>query len=88
MELEKSEIFGQYSFKKEQVDTGSSQSQIALFTFRTTKLTEHLKTNKKDQGTRFSLIKLVGKRRKLLNYLKRKDINRYRNIIKVLGLRN
>lgn len=68
-------------------DTGSSEGQIALFSFRISHLTNHLKTNKKDYNTQKSLVKLVGKRRDLLDYLKNKDINRYRHIVKELGLR-
>ncbi|MEM1135164.1 MAG: 30S ribosomal protein S15, partial [Bacteroidota bacterium] len=67
--------------------TGSPESQIALFTHRINHLTEHLKVNKKDSSTRRGLIQLVGKRRKLLNYLQKKDILRYREIIKKLGIR-
>ncbi|MCD8313575.1 MAG: 30S ribosomal protein S15 [Bacteroidales bacterium] len=81
----KQEIFAKYG--KSNTDTGSPESQIALFSYRIAHLTEHLKTNKKDFGTRRSLLKLVGKRRQLLNYLKRIDIERYRNIVKELGLR-
>ncbi|MDG1848968.1 MAG: 30S ribosomal protein S15 [Flavobacteriales bacterium] len=72
---------------KNEKDTGSPEGQIALFTFRIAHLTEHLKNNKKDYGTQRSLINLVGKRRKLLNYLMKVDIIRYRNIVKELGLR-
>jgi len=72
---------------KNSKDTGSPEGQIALFTFRIAHLTEHLKNNKKDYGTQRSLINLVGKRRKLLNYLMKVDIMRYRNIVKELGLR-
>ena len=72
---------------KNEKDTGSPEGQIALFTFRIAHLTEHLKNNKKDYGTQSSLINLVGKRRKLLNYLMKVDIIRYRNIVKELGLR-
>ncbi len=68
-------------------DTGSPESQVALFTHRIKHLTEHLKKNKKDLATKRSLINLVGKRRKMLEYLKRQDIERYRAIIKKLGLR-
>ena len=68
-------------------DTGSPEGQIALFTFRIAHLTEHLKKNNKDIGTQRSLISLVGKRRKVLNYLMKVDIIRYRKIIKELGLR-
>ncbi|MFN7675568.1 30S ribosomal protein S15 [Flavobacterium sp.] len=68
-------------------NTGSSEGQIALFTFRIAHLTEHLKKNRKDYGTQRALQLLVGKRRSLLDYLKKKDINRYREIIKELGIR-
>jgi len=68
-------------------DTGSSEGQIALFTFRIKHLTEHLKDNKKDLATQRSLVRLVGKRRKMLDYLKKKEIERYRAIIAKLGLR-
>ena len=72
---------------KDEKDTGSPEGQIALFTFRIAHLTEHLKNNKKDYGTQRSLIALVSKRRKLLNYLIKIDIMRYRSIVKELGLR-
>ena len=81
----KKEIFEKYG--KTVTDTGSAEGQIALFTFRIKHLTGHLKQNKKDLFTQRSLIRLVGKRRRLLDYLKDKDIERYRNIIKELGLR-
>ena len=68
-------------------DTGTSEGQIALFTFRINHLTEHLKRNRKDFNTERSLVKMVGKRRSLLDYLKKKDIARYRAIIKKLGIR-
>jgi small subunit ribosomal protein S15 len=68
-------------------DTGSSEGQIALFTFRIAHLTEHLKKNRKDFGTQRSLQLMVGKRRDLLDYLKKSDIVRYRAIVKELGLR-
>ena len=68
-------------------DTGSAEGQIALFTYRISHLTEHLKKNKKDFGTQRALQLLVGKRRSLLDYLKNKDIERYRAIVKDLGLR-
>ena len=68
-------------------DTGSAESQIALFTYRISHLTEHLKKNRKDYVTARSLTQLVGKRRALLNYLYDRDVNRYRAIIKALGLR-
>ena len=68
-------------------NTGSAESQVALFTHRIDHLTGHLKNNKKDFGTQRALLTLVGKRRALLDYLKRTDIMRYRAIIKVLDLR-
>jgi len=81
----KKELFKE--FGKSESDTGSTEGQIALFTKRILFLTEHLKANKKDNATRRSLVGMVGKRRKLLAYLKRKDIVRYRAIIKTLGIR-
>ncbi|HKI87637.1 MAG TPA: 30S ribosomal protein S15 [Draconibacterium sp.] len=81
----KQELFTK--FGKDEKDTGSAEGQIALFTFRINHLTEHLKLNKKDHSTRRALIKLVGKRRSLLDYLKSKDIERYRSVIKELNLR-
>ena len=83
----KEEIFGQYSHNGNAADTGSAESQIALFSYRIKHLTEHLKKNHKDHNTARSLTMLVGKRRKLLKYLYNNDINRYRAIIKALGLR-
>lgn len=68
-------------------DTGSAEGQIALFTYRINHLTGHLKNNRKDFNTERSLVKMVGKRRSLLDYLKKKDIARYRAIIKELGIR-
>lgn len=81
----KQELFAKYG--EAATNTGSAEGQIALFTFRINHLTEHLKINKKDHSTRRALIKLVGKRRSLLDYLIKKDITRYRAIIKELGLR-
>ncbi len=81
----KQEIFAKYG--KSNTDTGSPESQIALFSYRIAHLTEHLKRNRKDYTTRRSLLKLVGKRRRLLDYLRASDIERYRAIIKELGLR-
>ncbi len=81
----KKEIFKTYG--KSEVDTGSTEGQVALFTFRIQHLTEHLKVNKKDFGTQRALLKLVGKRRKLLDYLKDRDIDKYRELIKALNLR-
>ncbi|MFO8076099.1 MAG: 30S ribosomal protein S15 [Actinomycetota bacterium] len=68
-------------------DTGSPEVQIALMTARITHLTEHLKTHKHDHHSRRGLLQLVGRRRRLLNYLQRKDIERYRSLISRLGLR-
>lgn len=81
----KREIFEKHG--KSVTDTGSSEGQIALFTFRIAHLTEHLKKNKKDFSTQRALVSLVGKRRRLLDYLAKVDIERYRHIIKELGLR-
>lgn len=81
----KEEIFGQYG--KTATDTGSAESQIALFTYRIAHLTEHVKKNHKDFATTRSLTRLVGKRRRLLDYLYDRDVDRYRAIIKALGLR-
>ena len=68
-------------------NTGSTEGQIALFTYRINHLTQHLKQNHKDFNTERSLVKLVGKRRSLLDYLKKKDIEKYRALIKELGIR-
>ncbi len=81
----KQEIFAKYG--KSNTDTGSPEAQIALFSYRISHLTEHLKSNKKDYNTERSLKMLVGKRRRLLDYLTKIDINRYRAIIKELGIR-
>ena len=78
-------IFKKHGKSKE--DTGSTEGQIALFSHRIDHLSNHLKNNKKDFNTERSLVKLVGKRRHLLDYLKTKNIVRYRSIIKELGLR-
>jgi len=81
----KSEIFAKHG--KSAQDTGSAEGQIALFTYRINHLTEHLKKNRKDFNTERSLVLLVGKRKSLLDYLKKKDITRYRAIITELVLR-
>ncbi len=81
----KAEIFAQHG--KSEADTGSAEGQVALFTHRINHLSDHLKKNHKDFVTEKSLVKLVGKRKALLDYMKNKDIERYRNIIKELGLR-
>lgn len=82
---QKNEIFAKYG--KGAQDTGSTEGQVALFTARIKHLTEHLKQNKKDYVTQRSLLKMVGKRRSLLDYLKNKDIEGYRKLIADLGLR-
>ncbi len=81
----KKEIFKKHG--KSETNTGSSEAQIALFTQRINHLTEHLKVSKKDFSTQRALIRLVGKRRALLDYLQKKEINRYRAIIAELGIR-
>lgn len=81
----KAEIFAKHGGAA--TNTGSTEGQIALFTYRIAHLTEHLKKNRKDFGTQRSLQLLVGKRRSLLDYLKRKDIEKYRALVKELGLR-
>jgi small subunit ribosomal protein S15 len=74
-------------YKRGDVDTGSTEVQVALLTQRIRDLTEHLKTHKKDHHTRRGLLKLVGQRRRLLNYLKKSDIERYRAVIAQLDIR-
>ncbi|MBI1836056.1 MAG: 30S ribosomal protein S15 [Flavobacteriia bacterium] len=81
----KKEIFAKHGGSE--TNTGSTEAQIALFSFRINHLTGHLKNNRKDYGTQRALQLLVGKRRSLLDYLKRNDIERYRAIVKELGLR-
>ena len=81
----KQEIINTY--KRDEKDTGSPEVQIALLTQRINELTEHLKIHKKDNHSRRGLLKMVGKRRNLLNYLSRKDVQRYRDIVEKLGLR-
>ncbi|HKM43988.1 MAG TPA: 30S ribosomal protein S15 [Dysgonamonadaceae bacterium] len=81
----KKEIFAKYGTSN--TDTGSPEAQIALFSYRISHLTEHLKSNQKDYNTERSLKILVGKRRRLLDYLIDVDIERYRNIIKEVGIR-
>jgi small subunit ribosomal protein S15 len=75
------------TYKRHEGDTGSPEVQVALLTERITYLTEHFKVHKKDFHSKTGLLKLVGQRRKLLNYLKNKDIQRYRELIERLGLR-
>lgn len=81
----KKELFAKHGGNEK--NTGSAEGQIALFTFRINHLSQHLKANHKDYATEKSLVKLVGKRKRLLDYLKNKDINRYRAIIAELGIR-
>ena len=81
----KEEFFTKHG--KGKADTGSSEGQIALFTFRINHLTEHLKSNKQDHSARLGLMKLVGKRRRLLDYLHKNEIERYRSIIAELKIR-
>ena len=75
------------TYKREAKDTGWSEVQIALLTERINELTEHLKVHVKDNHSRRGLLKMVGKRRNLLNYLAKKDVQRYRDIVEKLGLR-
>lgn len=82
---DKQKIFAKYG--KDKNDSGSAEAQIALFTRRIEAISGHLKANKKDFNSKKSLVDLVGKRRDLLNYLVKKDITRYRNILKELNLR-
>jgi len=82
---EKLNIINEY--KLHENDTGSPEVQIAILTKRIESLTEHLKEHKKDHHSRRGLLKMVGQRRRLLNYLKETDIERYRSLIKKLGLR-
>jgi small subunit ribosomal protein S15 len=81
----KKEIINEYG--KSDNDTGSAEVQVALLSNRIDHLTEHLKTHTKDHHTRRGLLMLVGKRRRLLQYLQNQDVQRYRNIIEKLGLR-
>ncbi|SHG86253.1 30S ribosomal protein S15 [Flagellimonas flava] len=81
----KAEIFKKHGGAEN--NTGSTEGQIALFTHRINHLTQHLKKNHKDYNTERSLVKMVGKRRSLLDYLKKKDIVKYRELIKELGIR-
>lgn len=83
----KQELFRNNSLTGKAEDTGSPEVQIALFTFRINHLNEHLKTHRKDHSTKQGLLRLVGKRRRLLDYLQQVDIERYRAIIKKLGIR-
>jgi len=82
---DKKQLFAKHG--KDEKDTGSAEGQIALMTARIQHMSDHLKNNKKDFNTERSLVKMVGKRRNLLKYLMKKDIMRYRAIVKDLGLR-
>ena len=82
---EKSEMVSEYG--KNEKDTGSPEVQVAILTERIKNLTEHFKSHKKDFNSRRGLLKLIGSRRRHLNYLKKKDLDRYRNLIQSLGLR-
>ncbi len=84
-QIDKVAIQGKY--QRHERDTGSSDVQIAVLTSRIQKLTEHLKGNKKDHSSRHGLIKMVSARRRLLDYLKATDVDRYQSLIKDLGLR-
>ena len=81
----KSTIIAEY--KRGEGDTGSAEVQVALLTQRIRDLTEHLKTHQKDHHSRRGLLKMVGRRRRLLDYLQREDVERYRTVVKELGLR-
>jgi small subunit ribosomal protein S15 len=83
----KKDIFKKHGFNKSEKDTGSPESQVALFTERINHITEHLKENKKDFASQQGLIKLVGKRKRLLSYLMSTNIDRYRAILAELNLR-
>lgn len=83
----KKEIFKKNSLDKSDKNTGSVESQVALFTHRINEITQHLAVNKKDNSSRLGLMKLVGKRRRLLDYVMKKDIVRYRALIASLNIR-
>lgn len=84
-QAKKAEIINEY--KTKEGDTGSPEVQVAILTYRINDLNEHLKIHKKDHHSRRGLLKMVGQRRNLLNYLKNKDLDRYRDLIARLGLR-
>jgi len=85
-QAKKAEIIAKFS--KGDNDTGSTEVQVALLTERINYLTEHLKTNKKDHSSRLGLLKLVGQRRRLMRYLKRKDLESWHQVKDALGIRN
>ncbi len=80
-------LFQEFSIQKIAQDTGSTESQVALFTHRIKHLTQHLKIHKKDHASKLGLTQLVGKRKRLLNYLRGEDLERYRTLMASLGLR-
>ena len=84
---EKQKLFKQFGEKKSSKDTGSSSSQIAIFTYRVKYLTEYLKTNKKDNSSMRGLIKMLGKRKRLLSYLEKKNFLQYKSTLSSLGLK-
>lgn len=84
---EKKTLFQTFSVQKSAKDTGGAAPQVALFTHRIKHLTHHLSTHKKDKSSRLGLIKLVGKRKRLLSYLKQKDLAQYRSVVTALHLR-
>lgn len=81
----KAEVLGQYS--RSANDTGSPEAQVSLFTYRIQQLSEHLRANKKDHSSRRALLSLVGKRKRLLQYLSKTDLQKYRELIEKLGIR-
>jgi len=81
----KAEVLGQYA--KAAGDTGSAEAQIALFTYRIQELSQHLRSNQKDHSCRRALLSLVGKRKQLLQYLSKKDLQKYRELLDKLGIR-
>ena len=83
---QKADLVGKYG--RSAADTGSTEVQIAMITERINELTEHLRTHRKDHHSRRGLLKLVGKRRRLLKYLESKDLERYRSLVAELGIRN
>lgn len=83
--MEKAEVISAY--KKHENDTGSTEVQIALLTSRINHLTEHLKDHKKDNHSRMGLFKMIGKRKRLLKYYEKTNLNEYRELIKKLGIR-
>ena len=84
---ERKDLLQAFSIQKSEKDTGGAAPQIALFTHRIKHLTHHLGTHKKDKSSRLGLIKLVGKRKRLLSYLKQKDLEQYRSVVTALNLR-